>query len=104
MEPHAGGFQDIMTKGIQPKPKEKNSMTLIQIQDFLNGKKTGSGLSIAVFTPLITSALVSSGMAGEDAANLVNTIALVLGGIVTVWGIIDRHVRTHDKNPQREVK
>lgn len=100
MEPHSGGIQEIMMRGLQPKKERR--MTLQQIKDFLDGKKTGSGLSIAVFTPIITSALVSAGVASDDAANAVNVSSAVLGGVITIWGIIDRHFRQRDKNPQRE--
>jgi hypothetical protein len=86
------------------KKKGWRTMTLQQVKDFLDGKKTGSGLSIAVFTPAITSILTKYGVAGDDAANIVNTVSLIVGGIITVWGIIDRHIRSRDKNPQREVK
>jgi hypothetical protein len=86
------GFMETLIK-----KKGWSSMTLQQVNDFLAGKKTGSGLSIAVFTPMITSALVSTGMAGDDAANTVNIASAIIGGGITLWGIIDRHMRTHQK-------
>jgi hypothetical protein len=74
-------------------------MKIAELLKFLEGKKTGSGLSIAVFVPLATSALVNAGFASDDAATLANIVSYVVGGIVTFWGIVDRHIRTRkEKN------
>lgn len=72
-------------------------MNLQSIKEFLEGKKTASGLSLAVFTPMLTALLVSSGMTTTDSANLVNGISGAIALIITVYGIIDKHVRTHAK-------
>jgi hypothetical protein len=79
-------------------------MNLQQVKSFFDGTKTGGGLSIALFTPMITSTLVTFGMAGDDAATTVNIISAFVGGAITLWGIIDRQLRKRNINPNRNVQ
>lgn len=67
------------------------------MKSFMEGKKTATGLSIGAFTPMLTSLLVMFGVTSEDAATIVNVAGGVIGGILTLYGIIDRHARTHKK-------